>query len=435
MTEHKGIPGTAEAGGFQPWYLMNLFSALLWPGVFAVLLQTYALKITGSAADTGLIMGIGGIGALLSPVFGNIADRYRAHRPLQILAWAIVATSIATLAFSVNEMVFLVAALCFGVGMAPAGMISTVYVVGAGLSQESESRAMGAFQRMYFVGIVLGGFMVAGLLRSGLSDTVMFLICAGIAVICLFLALFTTRDIAARVADHAAQSVATATPTAPETFTLGDLVKSAFGLTVLAVFLNHVGFIAIAGQYTNFFSGGFGIDPSIVTSVNSLGVLGSLLVIGAVGKWMGRRGPIPAAVNAMAARAALGAALLATSYLLAGAGGALFLPMAIWVGFRLANPLVEMSNPVLAARTTALGAGQTQAILISAIAIAITVGNFLAGYLAETIGWLALPWQTVICCSLAFLVTRFAIAPRLHAGSNAPAPEMLMANIELEDGI
>lgn len=193
MTEHKGIPGTAEAGGFQPWYLMNLFSALLWPGVFAVLLQTYALKITGSAADTGLIMGIGGIGALLSPVFGNIADRYRAHRPLQILAWAIVATSIATLAFSVNEMVFLVAALCFGVGMAPAGMISTVYVVGAGLSQESESRAMGAFQRMYFVGSVLGGFMVAGLLRSGLSDTVMFLICAGIAVICLFLALFTTR--------------------------------------------------------------------------------------------------------------------------------------------------------------------------------------------------------------------------------------------------
>ncbi len=49
------------------------------------------------------------------------------------------------------------------------------------------------------------------------------------------------------------------------------------------------------------------------------------------------------------------------------------------------------------------------------------------------IGWLALPWQTVVFCTLAFLVVRFGIAPRLGEGSNEPEPEMLLAAIKMEE--
>ena len=51
-------------GGFQPWHLINLFFGLMWPGMFFVLVQTYVLEVTGSAADAGLVMGIIGLGAL-----------------------------------------------------------------------------------------------------------------------------------------------------------------------------------------------------------------------------------------------------------------------------------------------------------------------------------------------------------------------------------
>ena len=96
------------------------------------------------------------------------------------------------------------------------------------------------------------------------------------------------------------------------------------------------------------------------------------------------------------------------------------------------GPLIDMAYPVLAARTAVGGAAQAQAILTAALALAITIGNFLAGQLAENIGWLALPCQTVVFCSLAFLVIRFGIAPRLKEGSNVPDPEMLMAAIEMD---
>jgi len=78
------------------------------------------------------------------------------------------------------------------------------------------------------------------------------------------------------------------------------------------------------------------------------------------------------------------------------------------------------------------GATQAQSVMIAVFALAISLGNILGGQLAERIGWLALPWQTVIFCSLAWLVTYFGIRPRLKEGSNEPDPEMLMAERELE---
>ena len=71
--------------------------------------------------------------------------------------------------------------------------------------------------------------------------------------------------------------------------------------------------------------------------------------------------------------------------------------------------------------------------MIASLALAGALGNLLSGQLAENIGWLALPWQTVVFCTLAFLVVRFGIAPRLGEGSNEPEPEMLLAVIKMEE--
>jgi hypothetical protein len=57
----------------------------------------------------------------------------------------------------------------------------------------------------------------------------------------------------------------------------------------------------------------------------------------------------------MALRVALALALAAIGWAMGSATGALTLPLLVWIIFRLVNPLVEMTNPALAART-AVGA-------------------------------------------------------------------------------
>ena len=95
-----------NTGGFQLWQISHFLYGLIWPGMFFVLTQTYVLEVTGSAADAGLVMAVIGLGALATPVFGGLADRYRAHRPIQILATSLVIVGIAIMGFTEDEMLF-----------------------------------------------------------------------------------------------------------------------------------------------------------------------------------------------------------------------------------------------------------------------------------------------------------------------------------------
>lgn len=436
MTSNTTNNIQSNSGGFQLWHLISFFFGLIWPGMFFVLAQTYVREATGSAADSGLVMAMIGLGALATPVFGGLADRYRAHRPIQIFTFGLVAIGMLIMAYAQDDMFFVLAAILVGVGLAPASTMSTVYAVAAGLSKEAEAKIVGALQRLTFAGVILGGFAIAALLqmqeRGQISYTTLFLICAGIVVLAMLLAIFATQEIATRVSDFAVQRAEKASQDAPPgKFNLGVMFKSTFGLALLAIFLNHVGWMGIAGQYINFFDGAFGVDRSITSSVNSIAVLLSLAVIGFTGKWMGSAGPVPVLSAGILGRAVLAVVLFAIGWLQGGASGAIAFPLLVWVALRLVNPFTEMGNPVLAARTAVGGAAQAQAVMIAVFALAISIGNILSGQLAERVGWMALPWQTVIFCSLAFLVTYFGIRPRLTEGSNVPEPEMLMAEREI----
>ncbi len=425
-------------GGFQVWHLIGFFFGLLWPAMFYVLTQTYVLDVTGSAADAGLVLAMMGMGAVAAPVFGSLADRYRAHRPIQIFSLALVILGMLVMGFAQDQLFFTLAAIMVGVGLAPVAMINTVYVVAAGLSPEAEARALGWVQRLTFAGVILGGFAIGGLLRlreqGAVSYTTLFVICAAAMGVALLLAVFATGRVAARVGKMAVKRAEQANQDAPPgKFSLGDMVKSTFGLGMLVIFLVHVGWIGMAGQYVNFLNGAFDVSPSIASSVNSVAVFLSLFVIGFTGKWLGGAGPVPVLTAGMVGRAIGALAMVAIGWVVGGVGGAaMVLALLVWVALRLINPFTEMGNPVLAARTALDGAAQAQAVMIAVFALAITVGNILVGQLAENVGWMALPWQTVFFSFLAFLVMWFGVRPRLQAGDNKPDPEMLMAERSVE---
>ncbi|NIP84873.1 MAG: hypothetical protein GTO03_04680, partial [Planctomycetales bacterium] len=45
-----------------------------------MLIPPYVTGVTGNAADAGIVMAIISLAAVLAPVLGGFADRYRAHR-------------------------------------------------------------------------------------------------------------------------------------------------------------------------------------------------------------------------------------------------------------------------------------------------------------------------------------------------------------------
>ena len=425
-------------GGFELWHLIAFFFGLLWPAMFYVLTQTYVLDVTGSAADAGLVLALMGLGAVAAPVFGSLADRYRAHRPIQIFSIVLVIAGILIMGFAQDSLFFTLAAIMVGVGLAPVSVILTVYVVAAGRSPEDEASSLGWLQRMMFAGVILGGFAIGGLLQlreqGVVSYALLFVICAAAMGVALLLSIFATRNVAARVGELAVKRAEQANQDAPPgKFSLGDMLKSTFGLGMLVIFLVHVGWIGMAGQYVNFLNGAFGINPAISSSVNSLAVFLSLFVIGFTGKWLGSAGPIPVLTAGMLGRAIGALIMLAIGWLLGGAAGtAMVLALLVWVALRLINPFTEMGNPVLAARTALGGAAQAQAVMIAVFALAISLGNILAGQLAENVGWLALPWQTIVFSILAFLLMQFGVRPRLEPGDNKPDPEMLLAERSVE---
>jgi len=416
-----------NSGGFQTWHLINLCFGLIWPGMFVVLVQTFVLDVTGSAADAGLVMATLALGALATPVFGSMADRYKAHRIVQSLAFLMVIIGLVLMGLAKDKMFFMLAALLIGFGAAPGIMINNVYAVASGLSRKAEAKTVASLKRMLFIGQIVGGLLIAGLLLTNLSYTSLFLINASIATVCLLLTIFTTKDIAAHVAELATSRVTKAHEEAPPgKFSLNDIFKSTLGLSLLVIFLNQLGWIGIMGQYTNFFAQAFGIQPSISAVVNSLGVLLGLAVIGFAGNWLGKSGPVPLMSTNMIIRILLAISLTSIGWVLGGTIGTIILPMLIWIGFRLVMPLVAVSNPVLIARTSIGGAAQAQALMTAFFALGNSMGNLLSGQLAENIGWMALPWQTVIFCTLSFLVMRFGVAPRLDEGINEPESEMLL---------
>jgi predicted MFS family arabinose efflux permease len=109
------------------------------------------------------------------------------------------------------------------------------------------------------------------------------------------------------------------------------------------------------------------------------------------------------------------------------------LPLAVWFDFRLISPLIEVTNPALAARTSPIGIAQAQAFFTVSLALALTVGSPLGGGIAQAAGWQAAPWVTVGACGAALVLPMVGLAPRFQpkpAAVENPSPKLLAREAE-----
>jgi len=394
--------------GFKPTYLISFMLAAAWVGIHPVLIPTFVYAKTGSAADVALVLALMGMGALGVPLLTGIADKYRAHRQMQLICLLLFAVSYLLLAFSERPLVFGLTGLIAGLGMGGASVFSVVYIVGGGYSDKAKAAALGMHTRLWLFGQVIGSALIAGLLALNVSYNLMFTITAIIILLGMLIAYLYTKPLAERVqavADERAAARDKLGESGQERQNWKDTIFSPFGLTLLAIFLVYAGWTALNGQYSNYLNGAFGIEPEMAATVNSLGALIGLIVVGFFARWLAKSGGLPQ-FNFHALMRVVGAiALLALGFMLVkGSNLALWLPLLLYFLLMLLRPVQDLAYATMASRTAPGGAAMAQGMLTLTFALAMVVANLGTGYLVDYAGWEWVPVIMLVCCGLALMV-------------------------------
>ena len=135
MTATTEVPSPAKERAFQPWMFANVAVGAGFTAFVALLVPPYITQATGSASEAGVIMSLISLAAVAGPVFGGLADRYKAHR--YVMVGGLAAMTLALLAFGVasgDSEFQVIDALIMGLGVAGVSAVAPVFIVSAGLS-------------------------------------------------------------------------------------------------------------------------------------------------------------------------------------------------------------------------------------------------------------------------------------------------------------
>lgn len=394
--------------GFKPFYFISFLMAVVWVGIQPVLVPTFVLAKTGSAADVALVLTLMSLGALSVPLLTGVADKYRAHREVQLVCLLLFAFSYLLLAFTQRPIVFALMGLLTGVGLGGASVFGSIFIVGGGYSGAAQANGLARGSRLWLFGQVLGAALIAGMLTADLSFELMFAVAAAILVAAAVLAFFTTKPLTERVLATADQQVAASSQTDgadKEHLNWKEMLFSPFGMTIMAILLVYGGWQALNGQYSNYFYGAFGIEPELSASANSLGALLGIVTVGFFAKWMTKSGALPQ-FNFHALARVVGALLMIGLgfFLVAGINLAIWLPLLIYILLMQLRPVQDLAYATIAARTAPGGAATAQGILALAFALGMILGNLTTGIVAENIGWVWVPVPMAILCGAALIL-------------------------------
>jgi hypothetical protein len=125
----------------------------------ALLIPPYVTNATGSAGDAGVVMAVLILAAVLGPVLGGVADKYRAHRlimNLGMLGMAIAFFAFGTSALSTSF--FAIDAIIMGVAVAAVSAVAPVFIVGTKLPNWSYSGRFYLAAAFIFVAFLITWF-------------------------------------------------------------------------------------------------------------------------------------------------------------------------------------------------------------------------------------------------------------------------------------
>ena len=160
----KGAKGPA----FEWWMISNLAVGAGFSAFVALLIPPFVTGATGNAADAGIVMAIISLAAVLGPVLGGLADKYRAHRLVVSLGVLGMALAFAMYGISAEaKAIYALDAIFMGVSVAAVSAVAPVFIVGANLPKALEAKRLTTFNLIAPVGQVLGGALLGAAAAAG----------------------------------------------------------------------------------------------------------------------------------------------------------------------------------------------------------------------------------------------------------------------------
>jgi MFS family permease len=406
MTETSTKKATGPS--FEWWMVSNLAMGAGFSAFVALLIPPFVTESTGNAADAGIVMAIISLAAVLGPVLGGFADKYRAHRLIMSLGVLGMALAFAMYAISAEAKAILALdAILMGVSIAAISAVAPVFIVGANLPKALEAKRLTTFNLIAPVGQVLGGVLLGVAARAGGSYIQGFWLSAVVLFVVFLITWFSSAGPAKRIllpedkADEAIEGK-------KKSFGLGKVLLSTFGMYLLILVLSSTANNGLNNQIANLLPNVFGVDSATTSGLISLaGLLNIVFLLGA-GAWMGRKGPMPVFVagNVFRLVGSLGLALLGMV-----AQSPLLLVAAFMQIFYQGNPLVRLTQPALAVRFATIPAGAASGWVIAASAAGSFIGSLLGGFLADAFGFNSISWMASIAAGLAVLLIIVSLLP------------------------
>ena len=119
------------------WWMVSFFAMGAGFSAFvSLLIPPFVTEASGNPADAGIVMAIISLAAVLGPVLGGVADKYRAHR--LVLLGGLLGMALAFVAYALSagdSLVTALDAILMGTSIAAISAVAPVFIVGAGKPQ------------------------------------------------------------------------------------------------------------------------------------------------------------------------------------------------------------------------------------------------------------------------------------------------------------
>jgi len=406
MTEEKK---KGNGRSFEWWMISFIAAGAGWAAFISLLIPPFVTESTGNAADAGIVMAIISLAAVLAPVLGSFADKYRAHR--LVLTLGVLGMGFGFWMYSISaeaQAIYVLDAIVLGISVAAINAVGPVFVLGANLSQKLEASRLTVLNLLQPVGQVIGGMLLAAAVAANFDFSTRFMIAAVFMLICGVLTWFTTGEPAKRIVLQ--EDKPNDDPeAAKQSFGLKQVLFSTFGLTLLILTLSSVGNNGINAQIANILPNVYGLDQQTTSALISVAGLFNILFFIVAGRWMAKSGAMTVITGATIIRfvGAIGMALIGMM-----TNNPLALVAALFVLiFYQGNSFNRISQGVVGMRFATIPPGSASGWVIAASAAGSFLGALIGGYLATSIGFNAINWMAAIAVGAALLLLVFFLWP------------------------
>ena len=406
MAEPAADNNNGNGSAFELWMVSFIAAGAGWSAFISLLIPPYITQVTGNAADAGIVMAIISLAAVLAPVLGGFADKYRAHRLVLSLGVLGLALGFVAYAFSAeSNAIYALDAILLGVSIAAVNAVGPVFVVGAGLSQALQAKRLTTLNLLQPIGQVIGGVILAA--AAGLDFSTRFWLAAAVMLVSFLITWFASAAPSKRIV-LAEDKAEDADEGQRKSFGLTQVLISSFGLYLLILTLSSMGNNGINAQIANILPNVYGMDERTTSSLISLAGLLNIGLFFVAGGWMARSGGMTVFTAGTVIRL-VGAMGMAVVGLVAGS------PILIAAAFMQilyqSNPFVRLTQPVVGVRFATIPAGAASGWVIAAAAAGSFLGSLIGGILANSIGFNAINWMAAIAVGAAALLIFLGLWP------------------------